>query len=1117
MIIFGFRKIIMEFRRAFLITLVLISIACSQAFSQLARENFGKNRIQYRQFDWVYLSGENFDVYYYDQRKAVATEALQFLEGEFDRITDLIGYPPYFKTKVFVYNSLTDLRQSNVGLNHTVFNVGGETEFIKPYVEVAYLGTAQEFKEELLFRISDLMLKEMMFGGNLKDMFQSSILMNLPDWFVDGASLYVSKGWNAEMDDYIRQLMRTRKAKRATKLIGKDAAMVGQSIWNFIAEKYGKSSVANILNYTRVTRNEEKSVAITLGISFRQLMNEWYRYYGEMQKATVQSYVFPADSMVLTRESNKTTQFTTVKVSPDGQYIAYAENDRGHYTVKVRSLKSGKEQNILTGGSKVIGQRVDYRLPIISWSEVNTLGVIAVKNGEYVFWLYDLATKSKLPRELEKFDNVRSMEFSGNGRLVVLSADLEGRSDLFLLSTRRDRVRRLTNDLFDDLDPAFIPNSNRIVFSSNRNNDTLRATVQPQFERLTDNYNLFIFDLDSTNLTLSRVTNTLSKDYAPLAIDENNFVYLSDQRGIINLFKFNRATGIYTQITNYATGIDGYDYNVNNSTLAFVMTKNFRQNIFVDHAFTHDRQIFTPATRRKELQQARVIRERRKQDEAKPNMSIKELLNARLKEARQNQDTTGVLPKDSVRTTAPKDSLQADSTNVKATDAKAPKKEEIVNTDNYQFEDEAVKQTQPAAESFLTRYMKARDKSRITGPHPYETKFSYNNLVTSMLIDPLRGLGVSIEAQMNDMLESYRFYGGIMTSIDLRNGDAYAEFQYLPSLIDFSVRFDRKGLRWEAEPQDRAQSNLYHYSLNRFEVGASLPITDRLRFTLKPFAAMTRTIELGEGDYPSHPPAVDPITEYYGGTKSELIYDNSVSSGLNLIEGTRGKVMFQHYQGITSSEQSFSQVSIDVRHYQKIYREIVFAFRGFAGTFFGKSPKLYLLGGMDNWAFNKARIGGQTSDGVPNPLGYPLANRDLLFTEFATSLRGFEYATLFGNSVLLGNAELRVPLIRALSNGPVSSNFLRNMQLIAFYDIGTSWSGKPPFSSENSVSYDKIGGYPSKFEIEIKNYLNPWLYSYGVGMRTVILGYYMKFDLAWPVENFQVLDPKFYLTLGFDF
>src|SRR6187549_935632 len=287
----------MGFRRRSFVAIGLVwtlaLVTCLDAQAQRSKEEFGKNRIQFRQFDWLYLSGENFDVYYYDARKGVAQEALEFLEGEFDRITDMIDYPPYFKTKVFIYSSLSDLRQSNMGLNRNVYKVGGETEFIKPFVEVAHLGTAQEFKEELLFQISDLMVDEMMFGGNLKDIFQSSILMNLPDWFVDGASLYVAKGWTAEMDDYIRQLMSTRKARRATKLGSKDAALVGQSMWNFIAEKYGKSSVANILNYTRVTRNEEKSILITLGINFRQLLNEWQKFYTDMGTQVGNAYISP--------------------------------------------------------------------------------------------------------------------------------------------------------------------------------------------------------------------------------------------------------------------------------------------------------------------------------------------------------------------------------------------------------------------------------------------------------------------------------------------------------------------------------------------------------------------------------------------------------------------------------------------------------------------------------------------------------------------------------------------------------------------------------------------------------------------------------------------------------
>ncbi|MEP6735481.1 MAG: translocation protein TolB [Chryseolinea sp.] len=1121
----------MNLRRGYLLPLVLCFICLAEANGQQSREVFGKNRIQYRQFDWLYLSGENFDVYYYDARKAVAQEALEYLETEFDRITDLIGYPPYFKTKVFLYNSLSDLRQSNVGLNHNVFNVGGETEFIKPYVEVAHLGTAQEFKDELLFQISDLMVNEMMFGGNLKDVFQSSILMNLPDWFVDGASLYVAKGWSMEMDDYIRQLMTTRKAKHATKVVGKDAGFVGQSIWNFIAEKYGKSSVANILNYTRVTRNEEKSMYITLGISFRQLLSEWRKYYTDMEVAVSKSYTFPQDSISFTRQHNKTTEFTTVKISPDGRNIAYAENDRGRYIVKVRSLDTGRERIVISGGSKVIKQRVDYRLPLIAWADANTLGVIGVKNGDYIFWLYDFTTRTKLPRELEKFSNVRSFDFSSNGRLVILSADFEGKSDLFLMSSKRNRApRRLTNDIYDDLDPAFIPNTNRIVFSSNRSNDTLRANTKPHFEQLTNNYNLFLYDLDSTKFLLRRVTNTLSKDHSPEAQDENNFYYLSDQRGIVNLFKFNLSTGIYSQVTNYAAGIKDYDLNLSNNTFAMVMTRNMKENIFVDRAFNPNRQVFTPATRRKDLQQARVIKERRKQQVEDKSMSIKDLLNARRREGQGIQDTTIIQKSDSLEVVKPiatlaqpmvsTDSLR-DSVSTAAiakdtavTTMPQPKTAEV-NTDNYVFEDEAVKQNQPS-ESFLTKYQKARNKSRITGPFGYESKFSSNNLVTSLVVDPLRGLGISIETQMNDMLENYRFFGGLMTSANLRNGDFYGEFQYLKSLIDFSARVDRKGIRWAAPAlEDGGQRSLYHYSLNRVEVSASLPISDRIRFTVKPFGALARSVPLGPEDYATTPPTGDPVNNFYAGFKSEVVYDNSVSTGLNLIEGTRGKISFQHYQGLKNEDLSFSQASIDIRHYQKIYKEIVFAVRGFGGTFFGRSPKKYLLGGMDNWFFNKAKTDGKTSDGAPNPLGYPGQTQDLLFVEFATTLRGFDYATLFGNNVLLGNAELRVPLIRALSSGPISSNFLRNMQFIAFYDIGTSWSGKPPFNSGNSVSYDEVQNGP--FKAQIKNYLNPWLYSYGLGMRTVMLGYYMKFDLAYPVENYEVMKPRFYVTLGFDF
>lgn len=1115
------------------LALTILTFLCLSADAQQAREVFGRNRIQYKKFEWQYLSSENFDVYYYDNRRKVAQEAIQYLESEFDRITDLIGYPPYLKTKVFLYNSVTEKQQSNVGLAETMFHVGGETEFIQPYVEIAHPGNLDEFKEELIYKMSDLMVNEMMFGGSLKDMFQNAVLLNLPEWFVEGASLYAAKGWSNEMDDYARQLVVTKKVNRALRLKGPEAGLVGQSIWNYIVEKYGKSSVSNILNYTRVIRNEQKSVLITLGIPFRQLIADWKQFYLSQEQKIGQSYISPPDSNRFSPRHNKTTIFPTVKISPDGKKIAYAENDRGTFVIKVKSLENGRESTILSGGNKVIKQDVDFRVPLISWADPNTLGVIGVKQGGYVFWLYDLNTKSKLPRELETFSNVRSFDFSGNGRLIVLSADFEGQNDLFLLSSRRDRTRRLTNDLFDDLDPSFIPNTNRIVFSSNRTTDSVNTKFKG-YRNLSPVYNLFTYDLDSTENMVKKLTNTVSKDIRPIAIDEDNFFYLSDQRGILNLFKFNRGSGIYSQVTNFNTNIDEYDLNLDQGSLAVVLAKNMSTEIFLLNNFNPDRQVFTPSTRRKEVQQAKAITERR-QNEENSGMSIKELINSRLRaksdtitinlpEKKEPPVNNNNLSGDTVKTDSliNTDDYEFEEVDTVTTptpptvEEKKVPEEKKVNTEDYTFEDEAVKSKAPT-ETFLTRYMKARDNSRVTGPFPYEPKFNYNNLVTNLVIDPIRSYSLRIETQMNDMLENYRFYGGIQTSFDWKSGDVYGEIQYLPHRIDYSIRVDRKVIFWDQHDlSDQAGPArfLQKYSFQKIEFGAALPLSVRTRVTIKPFLGYTRFVDRGpDNSVPATPPAYLPsVQQFYAGSKAELVYDNSISTGMNLIEGTRGKVSFTHFEALGNKQLSFSNLSADVRHYQKIYKEIVLAVRGFAGTFIGNSPKQYALGGMDNWFGNHIN---------PTGIGNPLASRsgafnsNLLFTEFATNLRGFDYATLYGNNVLLANVELRIPLIRALAGGPVTSNFFRNMQLVGFYDIGTSWSGPPPFNSGGSVRRKEVVSGP--FAVQLNEYLNPWLYSYGCGLRSVMLGYYLKFDLAWPVENFQVHEPRLMVTLGYDF
>lgn len=169
---------------------------------------------------------------------------------------------------------------------------------------------------------------------------------------------------------------------------------------------------------------------------------------------------------------------------------------------------------------------------------------------------------------------------------------------------------------------------------------------------------------------------------------------------------------------------------------------------------------------------------------------------------------------------------------------------------------------------------------------------------------------------------------------------------------------------------------------------------------------------------------------------------------------------------------------------------------------------------MDNWLFNKTN---DTGEGDPLNHSVGVDNSNILYVDYVTSLRGFDYNTFNGENSLLFNAELRLPLIRYLHRGAIASNFFRNFQLIGFYDIGSAWTGSSPFATENSVNTEILAPSGSPFKARIQNFKNPWLSSYGFGVRTVLLGYYVKFDVAYPIEDFVRKDTKFLVTLGYDF
>lgn len=1044
---------------------------------------FGQNRIQYKNFDWYYYSTNNFDVYYYPGGQEYALEAIDFLEDKFVELTDKLGYAPYSKTKIFIYNSIHDLQQSNVGIDGAVYTIGGRTEFVKLQLEVAYPGQANQFKEDLIYSLASTLINDMMYGGSLAEIFQNSYLLTLPDWFIDGAARYLAYGWSREMDDYLRDYMSRKKIKKLKRIDGESAVIVGQSIWNYIAVKYGQGNISNILNLTRIIRKEENSIANTLGVSFKTFLDDWQNYY-LLQRLEVEENYTKVDEESLLKDIRNSKELITssIRFNKDADKVAYALLKNGKYQVFVTDLETGGTKKLASGGYRINGQDVDVHLPLLDWQDDYTLGVILFKRGFLYLNTFNVETGDKGQKPLNRFRQVESFSFNDNGRLAVISGDIDGQNDVFLIAMNRNALRRITRDIYDDLDPVFVPGTAAIVFSSNRESDSVNVSDVP-LETLDDNFNLFVYDLDTTTTNFYRLTNTYSEDRKPYAKNINEVYYLSDQQGISNLYHYNLYDSITTQITNFDKSIISYDLHFNPDRLTYIMLDEGEERIFLDTITNLHTSKFTTETPRKRRENAirvvsRVLRNAEKNTPAE------------------------VVEKDEIDT----DDFEFEDDPNDEPDSTSVDDPNWIDTDNYVFEDES--ETAFAPESFFSKYQSFEQENERMGPIPYNPRFQFNNVITSFLWDPYRNFMMFMETEINDVLENYKIKGGALIKTDFKQGDIFAEFQYLKYWMDFKLRVDRK--TYILENQDNTFR--HKYKLNRFKLTAALPVTHTFRVEASPFFTETSFTNLNylSVSGQSNELAENSREQYAGGSIS-FIFDNTIERSFNLYQGTRALIEYTTHFHAENSNMNFSNLRLDFRHYQKIHREITWANRLLYGKQMGPARKDYMLGGMDNWLFASSDIQGEQD---PLAVTNNQDNSDILFNEFVTNLRGLDYNEAYGSDVLVFNSELRIPLFQYLTNGPIKSNFLRNFQLISFVDIGSVWTGAPPFKDGRPITR-KFPGNP--FSAEIVKFQNPWLGGYGYGLRTVLLGYYIKFDAARPYLDGEIKNYRFYFTLGLDF
>lgn len=1065
----------------FFFLLIIFPLFLEAQVEGMTQRPFGKNRVQFKEFEWRMKTSPNFEVYYYDYGSGIADFAILYAENEFDRIATVLGHNPSAKTKLFIYNSVTDLQQSNVGLeNENSRTVGGQTNFIKPKIEIPFTGSLAEFKKELSFGIAQIFGNEMMYGGSIREILKNGALLSLPDWFMPGVAAYIAEPWSAEMDDYMRNSIQYRQLKRPHRLSGKEAQYAGHSIWNYIAMKYGESNISSILNLTKIILDEEKAIASTLGLPYEVFIEDWQKFYEEMGKKALDDHNALEYDLRFKKNNHKQKIFNDIKISPDGKYVAYSENRNGHYVVVVRNLQTMSRKVVLRGGFRVNSQRVNEKVPLLAWSDDNKLAVCYKKKGKTQFKVMQiLGKKKKTVNEIyfAFFNQVTGFDISADGSTLAISSDRvgfadvqAGMNDIYMYNLREQTMKRISTDLYDDTDPMFLGSSNEtLIFSSNRIADSLNVAAG-NFQTISDNYDLFYYNPQESPNRLVRLTNTPQKELQPSYFDERTILYLSGKTGINNLYSLDLISKENRQITNSRQSIKKYGFSTTTNDFVFRAWQKRKDRMFLKRNFDFAKNEKAVITPRLEYLQQKGLTEPETQEIQKEE------------------------PKEIEKDSIPE----------------RPYDPNVIDTDDYQFDPEVVKEVKASPEinkkdNRNTTITKNKTKTDIDirGAYPYEPLFTAESSVTTPIVDPLRGFGLLFEVELSDMLEDHKMKAGLFGLSDLRSSNYFAEYQFLKNRIDLIGRYDRKSLYVNQPNVGVAQ----RYATNRFSLTASYPFTNSARVSISGGYMDKRSVDLLQLL------RVPKYTSYIH-TKAEFSFDNTIPKGLNMVEGTRIKAYYEFNPSFSNANEGFDKILIDIRNYQSLSKEIVFATRLSGGRFGGRSPKQYMLGGIDNSFSQSANlaVGGQE----PLNLDPENGNADLLFHEFATNLRGFGYNSLSGKNFVLFNAEFRVPIIKYLFQNSISSNFFKNLQFTAFGDIGSAWDNSAPWKRQNDLNTTIIDSQP--FLAIVNNFKSPWLASYGFGARTLFLGYYLKVDAAWKIEDFIIADkPVWLISLGYDF
>lgn len=539
--------------RALLLTAALAAAVAFSADPARGQGYFGKNKVQYTSFDWRLLTTAHFKIYFYSEETELAEIAAKSAEESYRLLAARFNHEIYHKIPLIIYSNPNHFVQTNITPGLLPENVAGFTEFIKGRVVVPYNGSYHDFDHVIRHELVHVFTISIIERAGRE--FERGRIAYPPLWFIEGLAEFWSRDWDSEADLIVRDMVINGTLPSIDDMWTVSGTYymykLGESICRFIHDHYGADKLTRLFENWHISRDFEQILAYTVGDDIKTFSDKWAydlkkKYYPQISALDLPE----RDGTRLTRRQFAVRPVPVMLKDKDGkpeQWVIYKANKEGYSAIYMMPA-DGRQRRAVTLLKGERSSRFESLHLLTSGVDQydNRLLIFSSKSKEKdVLYLYDLQSRRTLRRfELAELAAIISPRFSPDGRSAVFSGNRSsGYSDIYLLDLQNGQLRRLTSDIYQDIDPAFGFDGSSVIFSSDRGAEGA------------DGY-LSLYRLWLDGGRVERLTYGGHSDRSPTESPDGSQIIFSSDRGTEAAFNiFSRdMDGRLTQVTCYITG-----------------------------------------------------------------------------------------------------------------------------------------------------------------------------------------------------------------------------------------------------------------------------------------------------------------------------------------------------------------------------------------------------------------------------------------------------------------------------------------------------------------------------------------------------------------------------------